>query len=348
MIRYEGLVQGCVQTTLDLIAFHLTTRTNSSQGAYYHELFLRSKRFLCRRIKRTLNKTSGPNALDEEDVPAPDFYAMPSLPEEDGAGAASSADNEGLFRKPPKSQGGLKTPPGSLGKNADAGWHGGHASPAALVASLSRSDAPSRVVSSATLPFSEPQNLPSLIQRDIVPSAPSLAAAATANVGEHAGLSPTSTSLYPRGLLDRHALLRQHVNTAVTALLTSQAQTLALHQLASSLTAFPSSGLPNMAQPHVEDHQTLSRISSSRLSMSRNDYQHQLTPHLSRPLPLSPLQAFLRQQQRVRQLQLQPQRPPQPQLQLQLHQRWEESKSADLAALTDVYMRRYNESKDSS
>jgi hypothetical protein len=75
-----------------------------------------------------------------------------------------------------------------------------------------------------------------------------------------------------------------------------------------------------------------------------------LTPHLSRPLPLSPLQAFLRQQQLVRQLQLQPQRPPQPQLlqQQQQQQRgWEESKSADLAALMDVYMRRYNESKDS-
>jgi hypothetical protein len=262
---------------------------------------------------------------------------MPSLPEEDGAGAASRADNEGLFRRPSKPQDGLKTPPGSLGKNADVGWHGGQASPAALVASLLRSDAPSRVVSCATLPFSGQQNMPSLFQHGIVPSAPSLAAAATANVGEHAGLSPAMTSLDPRWLLDRQALLSQHVNTAVTALLTSQAQTLALHQLASSLTAFPSSGLPNMAQPPVADHPTLSRISSSRLSMSRNDYQHQLTPHLSRPLPLSPLQAFLRQQQLVRQLQLQPQQ----------QRGWEESKSADLAALMDVYMRRYNESKDS-
>jgi hypothetical protein len=303
------------------------------QGAYYHELFLRSKRFLCKRMKRTLNKTSGPNASQGEDDPAPDFYAMPSLPEELCTAAASPTHNEGLFRRQPRAQGGWKKPPGSFGKDVDARGHeGGLASPAALVSSSLRSDAPSRAISSTTQQLTWSHNHASLFHHPrVVPSAPSL----VANVGEYAG------SLHPRWLLDRRALLSQHAATAVAALLTSQAQTRALQQLASSLSAFPSGSGPfNIAQAPA-DHPNL-----ARLPRSRNDYQPPFTPQLSRALPLTPLQAFLQQQQLLRQLQSQSQSQSQPE-QRQRQGGSEESKSTDLAAFMEAYMRRYNESKDS-
>jgi hypothetical protein len=255
---------------------------------------------------------------------------MPSLPEEL---AAAPTDNEGRFRRQPRAQGGWKKPPGSFGKDADASGHEGLASPAALVSSILRSDASSRAISSTTQQLTWSQNHPSLFHHSrVVPTAPSL----TANVGECAG------SLHPRWLLGRQALLSQHAATAVAALLTSQAQTLALQQLASSLSAFPSGPL-NFAQAPA-DPPNLARLSSSRLPRSRNDYQPPFTPQLSRAPPLTPLQAFLRQPQLVRQLpsQSQPE-----QRQQQRHGGSEESKSTDLAALMEAYMQRYNEGKDS-
>jgi hypothetical protein len=310
----------------------LTPCQTLSQGAYYHELFLRGKRFLCRRMKRTLNKTSAPNALSGDDEPAPDFYAMPSLPAEVDATASSPADNEAFFRRPPQAHGGLKTPHGSFGKNVDASAHDGLASPAVLVSSSLRSDASSRAIPSATQQLTWSQNLPSLFHCPrVVPLAPSLAA----NVGEYAGLPAEMSSLNPRWLLDRRALLSQQAATAVAALLTSQAQTLALQQLASSLSAFPSG--PSTVAQAPADPPNLARYSSSRLPRSRNDYQHPFTPQLSRTLPLTPLQAFLQQQQLLRQLQSQPE---------QRQRGSEESKSTDYAALMEAYMQKYNESKD--
>jgi hypothetical protein len=262
---------------------------------------------------------------------------MPSLPEELCAAAAAPTDNEGLFRRQPQAQGGLKKPPGSFGKDVEARGHEGLASPAALVSSSLRSDASSRAISSTTQQLTWSQNHPSLFHHPgVVPSAPSF----TANVGEYAGSPAEMSSLNPRWLLDRRALLSQHAATAVAALLTSQAQTLALQQLASSLSAFPSG--PSTVAQAPADPPNLARYSSSRLPRSRNDYQHPFTPQLSRTLPLTPLQAFLQQQQLLRQLQLQPE-----QRQRQRQGGSEVSKSTDLAALMEAYMRRYNEGKDS-
>lgn len=51
------------------------------QGGYYHELFLRSKRHFCRRIKRTRIKGKGPKT-SEDQAPEVDFYSLQYLPEE--------------------------------------------------------------------------------------------------------------------------------------------------------------------------------------------------------------------------------------------------------------------------
>jgi hypothetical protein len=317
-------------------AIRRNARKTLSQGAYYHESFLRSKRFLCRRIKRTLNKTSGPNARSGEDEQAPNFYTMPNLPEELGATAAQLPDNEDLVIRPPPAHGRSKTRRVGFTTNVDESVHEGLASPAALVSSSLRSDASSRATSSATPQLTQSRSLPSLYQR-AAPSGQSFgaAAAAAANVGEYARLPAEMSSLNPRWLLDRRALLCQHAATAAAALLRSHEQTLALHQLVSGLSTFHSDPLNALQAPAAHPNLT-------RLLRSRNDYQHPFTPQLSRTLPLPPLQDFLRQQQLLRHLQSQQQ----PQRQQQHRERGtEEGKSADLEVFMEAYMRRYNETE---
>lgn len=53
--------------------------TNSKdEGGYYHPLFLRGRKRLCRFMKR-VRKASGSDQRSKGSTPDPDFYAMPSL-----------------------------------------------------------------------------------------------------------------------------------------------------------------------------------------------------------------------------------------------------------------------------
>lgn len=65
------------QRQLNLYGFRRLT-SGRDKGGYYHELFLRGKRFLCERMFRVKikgTKVRKPPSTDDE----PDFYAMPSL-----------------------------------------------------------------------------------------------------------------------------------------------------------------------------------------------------------------------------------------------------------------------------
>jgi len=81
---------------LNLWGFKRITQSGPDNGAYYHELFLRSKTFLCRSIQRT----SGPGESESSTrVPSnpeaePKFYAMMALPPS-GPGPSSSSSNTG-------------------------------------------------------------------------------------------------------------------------------------------------------------------------------------------------------------------------------------------------------------
>jgi hypothetical protein len=264
---------------------------------------------------------------------------MTNLPEELGATAAQLPDNEDLVIRPPPAHGRLKTRRVRFTTNVDESVHEGLASSAALVSSSLRSDASPRATSSATPQLTQSRSLPSLYQ-PAAPSAQSFGAAAHANVGEYARLPAEMSSLNPRWLLDRRALLGQHAATAAAALLRSQEQTLGLHQLVSGLSTFHPGPLNAIQAPAAHPNLT-------RLLRSRNDYQHPFTPQLSRTLPLPPLQEFLRQQQLMRHLQSQQQLQPQRQQQRQRERGTEEGKSADLGAFMEAYMRRYNETKHS-
>ena len=51
------------------------------QGAYYHELFLRGKPYLCRSIVRSMSRMKAGGSVDsEEEVEPPEFHNMPVLP----------------------------------------------------------------------------------------------------------------------------------------------------------------------------------------------------------------------------------------------------------------------------
>jgi len=77
---------------LNLWGFKRITQSGPDNGAYYHELFLRSKTFLCRGINRT---TPGGTGLSSIRVPSnpeaePKFYSMMVLPP---SGPSSSSSN---------------------------------------------------------------------------------------------------------------------------------------------------------------------------------------------------------------------------------------------------------------
>jgi hypothetical protein len=57
-----------------------TFSSGIDKGAYYHELFLRGKRFLTRRIPRIEKKGTGPRK-PKTSRNIPDFYALPIVPE---------------------------------------------------------------------------------------------------------------------------------------------------------------------------------------------------------------------------------------------------------------------------
>lgn len=67
------------QRQLNLYGFNRITK-GPDRGAYYHELFLRGKKFLCRGIHRMKVKGTGAR-MASNPAQEPNFYAMPTLPE---------------------------------------------------------------------------------------------------------------------------------------------------------------------------------------------------------------------------------------------------------------------------
>jgi hypothetical protein len=67
---------------LNLWGFKRINNKGPDQGAYYHELFLRGKPYLCRAIERltSTRKPTGSSFNSEEEVEAPRFDCMPDLP----------------------------------------------------------------------------------------------------------------------------------------------------------------------------------------------------------------------------------------------------------------------------
>jgi len=63
------------QRQLNLYDFSRITRQGPDRGSYYHELFLRGKKFLCRDIIRLRVKGTGTRMASNPDA-EPDFYAM--------------------------------------------------------------------------------------------------------------------------------------------------------------------------------------------------------------------------------------------------------------------------------
>lgn len=62
-------------------AFSQLTQIGPDKNAYYHELFLRGKPLLARKIQRQMIKGQGPRKRSVPDT-EPNFYAMASLPDE--------------------------------------------------------------------------------------------------------------------------------------------------------------------------------------------------------------------------------------------------------------------------
>eukprot|EP00586_Coscinodiscus_wailesii_P014924 CAMPEP_0172503262 /NCGR_PEP_ID=MMETSP1066-20121228/167676_1 /TAXON_ID=671091 /ORGANISM="Coscinodiscus wailesii, Strain CCMP2513" /LENGTH=493 /DNA_ID=CAMNT_0013278929 /DNA_START=57 /DNA_END=1538 /DNA_ORIENTATION=+ len=63
------------QRQLNLYGYVRLSR-GADNGAYYHELFLRGKQFLCKKMTRTKNKGTGLKAAGDPDA-EPDFFTMP-------------------------------------------------------------------------------------------------------------------------------------------------------------------------------------------------------------------------------------------------------------------------------
>lgn len=77
------------QRQLNLYGFKRIT-TGPDKGGYYHELFLRSKIFLCHRIERVKIKGSKPGRIKAYADAEPDFYKMRDMPD-DGRQAQAAA-----------------------------------------------------------------------------------------------------------------------------------------------------------------------------------------------------------------------------------------------------------------
>lgn len=63
------------QRQLNLYGFSRITRKDADRGSYYHELFLKNKEFLCKRINRMKIKGTGARMASNPDA-EPDFYSM--------------------------------------------------------------------------------------------------------------------------------------------------------------------------------------------------------------------------------------------------------------------------------
>ena len=69
-----------------------TSILGADKGAYYHELFLRGKTFLARRIVRVQTKNEGRRKIDSPET-EPNFYNMTPIPNPLGSVRKSHAQN---------------------------------------------------------------------------------------------------------------------------------------------------------------------------------------------------------------------------------------------------------------
>lgn len=94
------------QRQLNIYNFRRLTR-GQDKGCYYHELFLRSKRFLAKDIPRLKLKKTGPRKPADPDS-EPNFYLMPYLPESNdvtrhkGMPNINNATPPGFIMPPPQ------------------------------------------------------------------------------------------------------------------------------------------------------------------------------------------------------------------------------------------------------
>lgn len=93
------------QRQLNLYGFKRIT-TGPDKGGYYHELFLRSKVFLCHRIDRVKIKGSKPGRIKAYADAEPDFYRMKPMPANDDSDSSDPAnppasETEGQAPPPP-------------------------------------------------------------------------------------------------------------------------------------------------------------------------------------------------------------------------------------------------------
>ncbi len=80
------------QRQLNLYGFSRITRQGADRGSYYHEFFLRGKKFLCRGINRMKVKGTGARMASNPDA-EPDFYSMaPIVPTPNASASSSSSD----------------------------------------------------------------------------------------------------------------------------------------------------------------------------------------------------------------------------------------------------------------
>ena len=78
-----------------LSLLHLNAILGADKGAYYHELFLRGKTFLAKRIVRVQTKNEGRRKIDSPET-EPNFYNMTPIPNPLGTVRKSQAQNAAL------------------------------------------------------------------------------------------------------------------------------------------------------------------------------------------------------------------------------------------------------------
>lgn len=83
---------------LNLWGFRRLAQSGPDNGAYYNELFLRSKTFLCRSISRTTPGSSNGSRIKANPDTEPKFYTMPPLPPS-SATPATVSENEVTQKK---------------------------------------------------------------------------------------------------------------------------------------------------------------------------------------------------------------------------------------------------------
>lgn len=89
------------QRQLNLYGFNRIT-TGPDRGSYYHELFLRGKKLLCRGIYRNKVKGTGTRMASNPEQ-EPNFYLMESMPRSDSDESSLTSEDVEVLTSPPSS-----------------------------------------------------------------------------------------------------------------------------------------------------------------------------------------------------------------------------------------------------